>query len=358
MPTVNSVVYPDQPAPPCSVEPERCYFLVRLHQAQAYFEGGWLVRPGYLVFSSSVESTFLPGKATQSLYKVASLQKNVACQLGIRANLTNWLPARSSDSLHIELSYSVVQDSPLKDLLDQLGSVKLVAELTAIRPDMAAALKVSEIAGRLLSFALMEGGTSEIFQHRLDLNVSDLKAGYYTALSGGHNVVLPGNLKIKDDGSQVSLMGFPAQSLERCSYGLLQVMALRMKGEESCRGELWWELLQIGKEQAQAANPENDQERRKALEAWYYILAQVRALAARERSFLFCEVQEIIRAAQVDVQKVLMPVTRGEACGEMELPSALQELLGVSTEEELYRSVSDYNEALEVSRTLMEQYQA
>jgi hypothetical protein len=358
MPTgVSPTYYPDQANPRYPVELDNSYFLVRLYEAQAFFEAGMLVRPGYLILSSTVESTFQQGNPMQSLHKISTMQKNVPCRLGIGVNLTDWLPARAGDALHIGLEYAVVQDSPIKDLMDQMGKLGLIAQLTTARPDLKAAIKVSEIVGRLLSFSLKEGGSQEIFKLVLDLNLAGLNAGFYAAVGSQKEEMWPDRLKIQGDEHNASLVTLGKEKLDRCSYAVLQVLALKRRGEEMARGETWWELLQAGKEQALAACPINDQERRKALEDWRSNLARVMPMAVKDKGFLLGEIQEIIRKAQIDVLGILAPQTKAEAFGEDdEIPCAWQDILGVRTEGELYSSVKDYQEALELSKKLIEAY--
>src|SRR5579885_3745435 len=121
MPTgVGSLQYPEQPPPPFALDPDNSYFLVKLHDAQAFFDAGWLIKPGVITISSSVESSFQSkSPAVRSVYQVTTLQKNVPCRLGLSFNLTDWLPARTTDWLHVTLDYTVVQDTPIKDLLDR-----------------------------------------------------------------------------------------------------------------------------------------------------------------------------------------------------------------------------------------------
>lgn len=359
MPTgISSLYYLEQPDPLYTIELDNSYFLVRLHEAQALFEAGWLVKPGYLLVSSLVESTFNPGKPMQSVHRIADFKKNTPCRLGLGINLTDWLPARSVDALHIELQYSVVQDTPFKDFLDQMGKLGLTAKLSMARPDLAVALKISEIVGRLLSLSLREGSRNDIFQLKLDLNLQGLKAGYYAQLGSQKNVRWPSKLYVDSKGNNINLVGPDGQQLDCFSYIVLQVLALKRKGEEIERGEAWWELLQAGKDQALAAYPINEQEQRKALDDWRSTLSKVRAMANKECSCLLNETQEIIRKAQVEVQKALMPSTSEEAYGNIELPEAWQNILGVSTEKELYSSVRDYQDSLELSKTLLEHYKS
>ena len=356
MPTgVGRPYYPEQAEPRYPVELENSYFLVKLHEAQAFFEAGWLVKPGYLIFSSKVESTFQPDSPMQSLYKITTIQKNIPCKLGIGVNLTDWLPSRTGDSLHIEIQQTVIQDSPIKDLLERMDSLGLIAQLTTARPDLKAAIKVSQIAGKLLSYSLNEGGSQEIFRLAIDLPLVDLKAGYYAAVGSQKELSWPEGLRIRGEGQNASLTASEGD-LDKFSYAVIQVLAFKRRGEEMAREEAWWELLQSGKEQALDACPMDDAESRKVWESWRSTLAQSKRMAFKDRIFLKEEIAEIFKKAQVEVQRALMPNTTHEAYGESEIPEAWQEILGVSTEEELYSSVNDYQEALEMSKKLMESY--
>jgi hypothetical protein len=356
MPTGTSrPYYPEQANPKYQVELENSYFLVKLHEAQAFFEAGWLVRPGYLIFSSKVESSFQPDSPMQSLHKITTIQKNVPCKLGIGINLTDWLPSRTGDSLHIEIQQAVIQDSPIKNLLERMDSLGLVAQLTTARPDLKAAIKVSQIAGELLSLSLNEGGSQEIFRLAIDLPLIDLKAGYYAAVGSEKEMSWPEGLKIRGDGQNACLIASEGD-LSRFSYAVIQVLAFKRRGEEMARDEAWWELLEAGKEQALDACPINDVERRKVWESWRSTLAQAKRMANKDRIFLKEEIGDIFKKAQVEVQQALMPSETLEAYGDHDLPEAWKEVLGVNTEEELYSSVKDYKDALELSKKLVESY--
>lgn len=354
MPTgVSSVFYPEQPKPLFDLALDNSYFLVKLHDAQAFFEAGWLVKPGYLIFSSSVESSFQPGMSTQSLHQITMLQKNTPCHLGVSTNLTDWLPVRAADTLRISLKYTVVQDTPFKELVGQMERIGLAAKVSLVRPDWAVAIKVSEIAGRLLSYLLQEGSQHEIFPLAMDLSMANLKAGYYAVISSQGDQGWPVALCVDPNGR---LTGADGHLLLQHSYAIIQVLALPRRGQEFVRDEPWWELLQTGKEQALDAYPTNDQERREALENWRTTLFQVRALARKERGFILQEIGDIIRAAQVEVEERLLSKTTAEAFGGDGLPDAWQELLGVHTGQELRQSAQDYRNALNLSQQLIQRY--
>ncbi|MBN2004040.1 MAG: hypothetical protein JXA21_11855 [Anaerolineae bacterium] len=353
MPTgASSLYYPEQHKPAFDLALDDSYVLVKLHDAQAFFEAGWLVKPGLLAFSSSVESSFQPDLPTQSLHQITSLQKNIPCRLGLSANLTDWLPARTTDWLRVNLKYTVVQDNPFGELVDQMGKVGLVAKVSLVRPDWAVAVKVSEIVGQLLSYLLREGSQHEIFSLATDLNLANLKTGYY-AVIGSHGNESWTKLRMDDNGNLVDKTGNP---LSRHSYAVFQVLALPRRDEEIARDEPWWELLQAGREQVSDAMPANDEDRRELLNEWKSTLAQVRTLARKDRKYLLNEIRQIIQAVQVEVEAKLLPSTKGEAYGLEELPEDWQALLGVRTEQELRHSVQDYRDALEASKGLVEQF--
>ncbi len=353
MPTgVSPIYYPEQPKPTYDLQLDDSYILVKLHDAQAFFEAGWLVRPGFLVFSSSIESTFQPGSSTQSLHQISALQKNSICHLGIATNLTDWLPARSTDSLKVNLKYTVVQDKPFTELVDQMGRIGLVAKVSLVRLDWAVAIKVSELVGRLLSYLLREGSQHEIFSLTMDLNLVNRKAGYYAVIGSHTDESWPSTLRM-DTGYLTDKDG---GALSRHSCAVVEVLALPRRGPEIARDESWWELLQAGKEQALDVTPADEQERRKVLNDWKATLAQVRNLARKDRGYLLNEIRQMIQAAQVEVEAKLSPKTTTEAYGLDELPEDWQALLGVNTGKELWQSVRDYQDALDVSRRLTEQY--
>lgn len=352
---VSHVIYPRQPKPLCDLDLENCYYLIKLHDAQAFFEAGWLVKPGTLIFSSSVESSFQPGTPTQSLHLVTTLQKHVPCHLGVSTNLTDWLPARATDTLRVTLKYVVIQDTPFKELVDQVTQIGLAAKVSLVRPDWAVAVKVSEVVGRMLSYLLQEGQQREVFPLTVDLNLADLSTGYYAVIGSQRDEGWPTALQIDPNGRLADLNN---HLLLRHSYAVLQILAVPRRGQEIARGEPWWELLQLGREHALDAYPINDQERRKALGSWRTTLAEVRALARKERGILLQEIGDIIRSVQVEVEEHLLGETTPEAFDTDALPREWQELLDVPTRHILYRSVQDYQNLLSLSQSLLEKYPA
>ena len=351
---VSPVPYPKQPKPQQELELNDSYFLVRLHDSQAFYKAGWLSEPGFITFSSSVESSFQPDSATQSLHKISSVQKNEPCRLGLSINLTDWLPARPTDWLRINLKYTVWQDKPLQNLMAQLEQSGLVAQVSLLKPDWAVALKVSKIVGQLVSYLLREGKSEDIFSSTIDLNLQNLRAGYQVVVGSNSGEVLPTSLEIDASGN---LRNIGLGSLSHLSYAVIEVLVLKRRGREIARDEPWWELLEAVKEQILDAELSSDLERRKLVGDWVSTLSRVRVLARKQRGFLLPEIDEIIAEAQVAVDNKLAPQTTNESFGiDDELPPDLQDLLGVRSDRELRHLVKNYQEALRVSQELLKHY--
>ncbi len=353
---VSPLYYPDQPKPNFNLEIDNSYFLVKLHDTQAFFQANWLAKPGLLILSSSVESSFQPNSPTQSLHKVSTLQKNIPCRLGISTNLTDWLPVRSGNSLRISINYTVFQDKPILNFITQMEQADLVAKLS-LKPDWAVALKVSNVVGKLLSYLVQEDKQHDIFSLTMDLNVADLKTGYYIAY-GSHSDEIwtsPQFLKIDTNGRLIDKT--LEDALSRLSYAVIRVLGIKRFQQEVFRDQPWWQLLQTVKSNIIYSDPVSDLERRKLVGEWFFALKHIREWALKRYEYLWSEIQEMIAAAQVEVDKKLKPATRAEGYGiDNELPDELQDILGVETEEELQNLVRDYQDALEISQRLLEQY--
>ncbi len=354
MPTgVSGLYYPIQPDTAYPLELDNSYFLVNLCSAQAFFPAGPLAQADFLLLSSSVESTFIPGPPVQSLHKLTLLKKNIPSHLGISTNLTNWLPARGTDMVKFALNYTITRAAPMKSLVDKIEQLDLAAKVSVIRPDVAVAVKLTEIVGNLLSYFSQEGGQTEVFTLAMDLNVASLKSGYYAVIGSRTDEIWPSVLQIDINGR---LIGRGGRALTRHSYAVIQVLALKRRGSEALRDEIWGELLQLSKDQALGAASGNEDERSKALQNWRASLAQIRMLARKDRAFLQKEIDGIIADAQLEIEQALLPRTSPESAGLDLYPEEWQAALGVRTPMELRHIVRDYKDALELSERLVRQY--
>jgi hypothetical protein len=352
---VNAPTYPAQPDPPLPLLVDDCYYLVRLHEAQAYFEAGPFTSAANLLCSSSVKSSFLEAsEATQSLHQVAAFAKNTPCYLGLGINLTDWLPARAIDSLRVTLRFSALKDVPLKNFLDRLDKSDLVSKVSLLKPDWAVALKVSALAGKFLGTLIGPGGQSDFFSMDADLNVGTLKGGFWAVLGPTAPQIFPAALKMADG----RLRTADGKKLLAFSYAVLEVVVLKRRGPEVAREAPWWQLLDTARQEIVDAAPLEDAERAKYRQDWKETLRRVRELAKKDRSFLLNEIKEIIQSAQLEVAPHLKPSTAAQAVGAGGFPPDWRELLGVASEAELHRSVATYRAAVGESDRVRRQYGA
>jgi hypothetical protein len=355
MPTgVSGLIYPDQPKPTCELELDNSYYLIRLTDAQAFFPAGPFSQASSLLFSSSVESSFMPGTPTQSLYRLTTLKKNIPDRLGIHVDLTDWLPARSTDRIKVTLKYTVTRGAPIQALVDKVKQLDLATKVSVFGPGPAVALKVTEIVGHILSSFLQEGEQTDVFPSLiLDLNLADLKAGYYAVIGSVTDEIWPRMLEIKENGPLTERGG---RALVRHSYAVIQVLVIKRRGAEVLRTETWGELLQICKDKALDSTYDTEAERSRSLQEWRANLRLVRALAGKDRSVLQSEIDQVIATAHLAVEQQLLPQTIHEAAELDTYPDEWQEVLGFSTPQELQYAVQDYQDALVLSRRLIQEY--
>jgi hypothetical protein len=324
------------------------------NDAQAFFSAGRFSSPEYLLMSSSVENSFHPNSPpVQTLHHVSSLVRNVPCHLGVSFNLTGWLPARMTDWLRIKIDYTVVQDSPIKDLLDKIRGSGLTTPLSAISAEFAAAVKVSEIVGHLLSSLTGEGSKHKSFSLEVELNLATLKTGYQVVFGSQNDQSWPEVISIDNNGQ---LKDKRNHSLDQYSYVIIEVQGIKRCGGEMMRGRPWWELLQMAKETALTIELPNASARRAILNYWQHLLRQVQQQAREEHEFLLTEIGDVIREVHAEVMIRLQP-TSHEAFGDDELPPSWQDILAVHTERELQDSVRAYQDAVFTSQQLLKQYQ-
>ncbi|SRR6266702_2657509 len=360
MPTgASHLYYPDpQPDPKYPLVPDNSYFQVKIHDAQAFYPANVLKQAKYLIFRSSVGSSFptdLPTKSlhTESLHKFTTLKRNESFHLGVNTNLTDWLPASTTDSLRITLSYRVIQGKPIEAFVGKMEQLQLETVMSLIRPDMAVAVKISEIVGHLLSYFLHEGEQTELFSPTIDLNLADLKAGYHVVLGSLTNEPPLNALEIKNG----YLTARGGHELTRYCYIVLQVQTTPRRKQESIRKQAWGELLQECKDEALNTTIGDPEDRAEAYQKLRIRLEQLKRLALKDHSFLQSEIEAVIGEVRDEVDKKLGSRKTPETKGLEEYSAEWQQLLGVRTPQELHHAVRDYQDAVELTERLLQQYQ-
>ncbi|HEU5227451.1 MAG TPA: hypothetical protein VFU49_06525 [Ktedonobacteraceae bacterium] len=353
---VSRCYYPTQPDPRYPLVCDECYFLLKIHDTQAFFPANRWQQAQYLLFTSSVESSFFPGNPTQSLHKLTSLKTNVAAHLGVSTNLTGWLPAREQDTIKVTINYTVKRGAPVKELVEKMQQLHIESVVSLVRPDMAVAAKTSQIVaqvlGNLLSSFLQEDEQTEIFALEMNRNLSDLKAGYYAVLGAMTNERFP--LALEMHNGQLIEPG--RGELPRHSYVVIEVLTTPRHNQELIRCEPWGELLLECKEEILHATIRTEHERDEAFQQWRISLRQIRRLAQKDRSFLLREIDAVLAEAQMEIEQKLQPRVTQQAQGLEDYPDEWQEVLHFSTPQELRRAVRDHQDALELSEQLLRQY--
>src|SRR5579885_153765 len=353
---VSRCYYPTQPDPRYPLICDDCYFLLKIHDTQAFFPANKLQQARYLLFTSSVESSFFPDNPTQSLHKLTSLEANKPAHLGISTNLTGWLPAREQDTMKVTINYTVKRGAPVKELVEKMQKLRIESVVSLVRPDMAVAAKttqiVTQVLSNLLSSFLHEDEETDIFALEMNQNLSDLKAGYYAVLGAMTNERFPLTLEMLNG----QLLEPGRGELLRHSSVVIEVQTTPRHKQELIRCEPWGELLLESKEEILNAAIRTEHERDEAFQRWRISLRQVRRLAQKDRSFLLREIDAVLAEAQTEVEQKLQTRVALQTRGLEDYPDEWQEVLHFSTPQERRRAGRDYQDALELSEQLLQQY--
>jgi hypothetical protein len=350
--------YPDGQLPnQFKIEPDNHYYQFRLHEARALFNSVLPIKTECLLLISEVTNTFYPDTTIRSLHSIKMVQRNKPCQMGVRINLTDWLPARAKDSCTVTIKYVGIQASPVKDLLAQLEQAGLIATISALDPKWQVALKVSNIVGKILSYLMKEGQSHELFSVTHQFSLSDLQTGYYAAIGSKQDKEAPSSFRL--DSQQNLLDGFSRRSLVDWSYALLHIDAVTCMGEEVVRQESWWELLQTTKEEILNECTLSDvletEKRKELTNKWKDTLIQAGKLTRQDRGYLLKEVKGIIQSSSAEVLSKLQPPKTSQSFGSESLSELWHNLLEVSTLTELQQFAEDYQHELDWSYDRLQQ---
>lgn len=354
--------YPDRHQPPnqVNIQPGNHYYQFRLHNARAIFNAAWPVGIDCILLVTEVSSSLYPDTISRSLHSVKTAKRNHPCNMGLRINLTDWLPARATDSCKITIKYIGVQAAPIKDLLFQMEESGLAAVVSTIEPTWKVALKVSDIVGKIVSHLIKEGHSKELFSVTEAFNLDgNLKTGYYAALGSTDEATIPSQLLI--DSQQQLFYAHNGKPVKHLSQAILHLCAIPRMGEDIVRHELWWKLLQIAKDEIrheQDLHPDMTPQKVTALrQKWGETLAQVKKLTREDKSYLQQEVDGIFATLSNEVLRTLQPERTLQSFSEVtNLPTSWQAALGISTTQELQERADDYKSELNWSRSQRQEY--
>lgn len=334
------------------------YVRIKIVDTQLYYPAGFFVRAGQAVVSTTVSASNADGQAqvVRSLHTVAQVVKHTCIHTGLQPNLTAWLPVRTRDAVKLAVTYTVVRDPAFSAVIEQIGKLGLVSELSLFSPQIAVAFRITEIVGRMLDFLNQANREDALLELGVDLNLAELEAGYYAVLGSLDQQEWPRNTLRLAPGGRFD--DSTAARLAQLSYVLLRVLRLPTQANEDYPGEAWWQALQAALDAVRATATLDPPA--KVLAEWQANLRQVRALARQAHAFHLAEIQARMQTAQLKVLDLLGQGTVSQAAsGPSEIFSEdLRDLFGVQTEEALIQSVRDYADAVEATRQLLRLYAA
>jgi hypothetical protein len=316
------------------------YFQVALYSAQAYVALPFLSQIACLVCAAEVGSNYLENHRIHSLYKVETIKKNQPSPLGLSVDLTEWLPVIPDKKVKVNVKLVAVRDQPFGKLTDAMSDLGLVSSLSLFGPHISEGLRITGIAGKILSTVLDEGAQDNLLSLDVDLSVAELSSGYWAMI----NPATPGDvatgLRLRSGGR---LDDPKAAFSEQNTYAVLKVRALERRGPEAARLTDWGTTLAEGLRQVQRlAGSGTDRDRRKANSVWLDTIDHAQSLAQEDRSFLQNEIREVLQYYELEKRNLLAPETISESTGGEELNEDLQHILGVQDEGELARAVAGY----------------
>lgn len=347
-------LYPDrQPPNQTTIQPGNHYYQFRLHEANAFFNASWFAGLEVLLLVSEVESTIHPDTVIRSLHAVKTAKRNQSCQMGLRLNLTSWLPARSSDSCKITIKYIGIQSSPTKNFVEQLQESGLSVVVSMLEPEWQVALKVSDIVGKMTSYLLREGFAHELFAVTHEFNLDSLKTGYYAAIGHAPNEEVTSNLIWGPQQKLLSKGG--RRPVENLSYATLRVAMQTRMGEEVVRHEPWWQILKTAKDEIvdgefSLSGSSTADKTVELMQLWGDALRQAKKLIREDKRYLSIEVKDIFASFSQEIKEKLDPPRTRQSFGETSIPIAWQPFLDVSTLEELENRAANYKEELQWSQ--------
>jgi hypothetical protein len=353
----------EQPAAAYPIARDDSYCLVRLHGAQAFLHAGMLQRllkpPRFLTVGTTVQSSHADNPPVRSLHRSETIQSNVPYIPGIGINLTDWLPAGTTDWFKIKVEYSITHASVLARLDKLINGDGLVAKVSLFPSEWAVALRVAGIVAQVASSWENEPAETANFSLNMQLNVSQLQSGFYVAVGSDVDTPWPSadTLSVNAQGQVRDRDGL----LPRLSYAVFEVLALPRRGSEAARKESWGQLLQVVADRIRLRTPRTDPERRRANAEWRATLERVCELAEANRSYLRSEIKDVMRQAQQEVEPLLAPPTRLQGtlhADDGSLPAEWQELLGVRSDQELRERAAAYSGLVEAAQSFRKRYNA
>lgn len=353
-------VPPDATPPVAKIAKNQGYFLIRIHAAQASYKGTFWQNlrnaPKQVLVTSTVQLQPWINEPLPQIQAARRIRPNQAVQLGLRANLIDFIPA-ILDKVSIKLSLILDQKDRLAALSGAINGSGFLSTISLAEPTMATVKALGSASRAVLDAFLEAEAKKPILEFAGDFNIGtdDLRAGYYVLLGTVDEVTpLPSAAQLTVLGTSLQVNG---QSTEEWSYVILEVICSQARGRNP--QAKWNKLLSDAEAQAdrlvRMERPTKVQ-RDGALDKCRSLIDKADALIRDDPNYLPEEAQQIVASSFKTCQdKILAEAKqRGVAAVTTADPwfSATRQALGFSQDADIDRIVSDYAAKLSVVNDL------
>jgi len=353
--------YPN--APP--VKPGESYFFIKIHGAQAAFQGTIWEKVNQLLITSqvSLNHKLLGPEPLKAIQRSRAVKRKQAEQLGLSPNLINLVPATMT---HVSIAIEFLLDKKNR-LVDLAGLINSDAFLATVSLAPGAAMVAQTIGGlsqKIVQTFLEPEEQQPILQFNGDFNIpaNDLKDGYYVILgTRDTNNPLPRPmpaLTVSDGGLLAD--GKPVTQL---SYVILDVRVLPVRTRALNDGAVWAEKLRQAEGTAQrtAADPfAKPEERKQAWDECKTLIKEAQLLLSADPNYLSQEAGQIIRDSYTRCQKDIFEsserlTVRGEKSPDALDEAADRRFLGIDPDEDLMVTLGHYAEQVAAVRRVLQE---
>lgn len=366
--TTRPIYVPREPgdASPAAVQPGENYFFVKIHSAQAAFQGAVWEQVRQLLVTSQValNHPLLGAEPLKAIQRSRAVKRRQAVQLGLSPNLINLVPAAMT---HVSVSIEFVLDKKNR-LVDLAGLINSDVFLAAVSLAPGAAVAAKTIGGlsqKIVQTFLEPEELQPILQFGGDFNIpaNDLRDGYYVILGtrDADNPLPSSNPVLQISNGRLLLDGAPVSQL---SYVILDLRVVPARTRSLNDGAVWAEKLRQaeGLAQQMANDPfAEDNERQKAWEDCRILIKEAQLLLNADPNFLPQEANNIIKDSYTRCRKQIFETeerltvrgTKGlEAVDSLD-DTADRRFLGLDPGEDLTESLHQYAEQVAASRHIL-----
>jgi hypothetical protein len=336
------------------------YFLMRIHSAQASYLGDFWDNlrnaANQVIVTSELQMVPHVEEPIKQIQAARRIKPNQAVQLGMRPNLTDWIPA-SIDTVRVKISVIVDRKDRLAALSSAINSSQFLSAISLSDISLATA-KALGSASRSILDAFLEPDTKKpILEFVGDFNVAsgDLQSGYHVLLSASDpSKPLPDKMSMFEI-SEMSLL-LDGEPVRDWSYLVLEVLCIEARDRNP--QAKWDKLLRNAEEVAESFGRKeapSQAQRSGALLACEKLLSEASSLLRSDPNYLSHEVSMILAATfarcRADIyQAGDRSATSQDDPQEFAWADDIRSIIGISNETNVEEVLMEYSWKLRASR--------